>query len=52
MLVILNEMPFLKLKHLHQNTNVIMVGGSGLYVKAVTKGLDYFPEVDATIRTT
>lgn len=30
---------------------VIMVGGSGLYVKAVTKGLDYFPEVDTTIRT-
>lgn len=30
---------------------VIMVGGSGLYVDAVTKGLDYFPEVDKTIRT-
>ncbi|MEJ2112866.1 MAG: tRNA (adenosine(37)-N6)-dimethylallyltransferase MiaA, partial [Flavobacteriaceae bacterium] len=29
---------------------VIMVGGSGLYVDAVTKGLDHFPEVDATIR--
>jgi tRNA dimethylallyltransferase len=29
---------------------VIMVGGSGLYVDAVTKGLDYFPEVDASIR--
>ena len=27
-----------------------MVGGSGLYIKAVTKGLDYFPEVDAKIR--
>lgn len=32
------------------NNVVIMVGGSGLYVDAVTKGLDYFPEVDATIR--
>lgn len=30
---------------------IIMVGGSGLYVDAVTKGLDYFPEVDKTIRT-
>ena len=40
-----------KLKTLHQDKDVvIMVGGSGLYVKAVTKGLDYFPEVDANIR--
>ena len=29
---------------------VIMVGGSGLYVDAVTKGLDDFPEVDNSIR--
>jgi len=28
----------------------IMVGGSGLYVDAVTKGLDDFPEVDSSIR--
>lgn len=28
----------------------IMVGGSGLYVDAVTKGLDNFPEVDTSIR--
>lgn len=27
-----------------------MVGGSGLYVDAVLKGLDYFPEVDPKIR--
>ncbi len=27
-----------------------MVGGSGLYVKAVTKGLDNFPDVDGNIR--
>ena len=41
-----------KIKELHQeNPTVVMVGGSGLYVKAVTKGLDYFPEVDASIRT-
>jgi tRNA dimethylallyltransferase len=40
-----------KLKLLHSvNSAVIMVGGSGLYVKAVAKGLDYFPEVDANIR--
>lgn len=29
---------------------VIMVGGSGLYVDAVTKGLDEFPDVDKGIR--
>lgn len=29
---------------------VLMVGGSGLYVDAVNKGLDYFPEVDSSIR--
>lgn len=29
---------------------VIMVGGSGLYVDAVTKGLDNFPEVNSSIR--
>ncbi|WP_231481169.1 tRNA (adenosine(37)-N6)-dimethylallyltransferase MiaA [Sediminibacter sp. Hel_I_10] len=29
---------------------VIMVGGSGLYVDAVTKGLDEFPEVNPKIR--
>lgn len=34
-----------------QHDIVIMVGGSGLYVDAVTKGLDYFPGVDKTIRT-
>jgi tRNA dimethylallyltransferase len=28
----------------------IMVGGSGLYIDAVTKGLDYFPDVDTKIR--
>lgn len=28
----------------------VMVGGSGLYVDAVTKGLDEFPEVDQHIR--
>lgn len=29
---------------------VIMVGGSGLYVDALTKGLDDFPDVDESIR--
>lgn len=32
------------------NNIVIMVGGSGLYVDAVTKGLDDFPDIDSTIR--
>jgi len=30
---------------------VIMVGGSGLYIDAVVKGLDDFPEIDSNIRT-
>ena len=42
-----------KLQQLFQHHDiVIMVGGSGLYVDAVTKGLDDFPEVDPQIRTT
>tara|TARA_R110002012_G_scaffold303710_1_gene505714 strand:+ start:13144 stop:14055 length:912 start_codon:yes stop_codon:yes gene_type:complete len=30
---------------------VIMVGGSGLYIDAVSKGLDEFPKVEKSIRT-
>ena len=30
----------------------VMVGGSGLYVDAVTKGLDYFPDIDPNLRST
>lgn len=33
-----------------KNPIQIMVGGSGLYVDAVLKGLDYFPEIDASVR--
>ena len=33
-----------------ENPIQIMVGGSGLYVDAVLKGLDYFPEVPLKIR--
>ena len=32
------------------NKIIVMVGGSGLYIDAVTKGLDYFPDVDPSIR--
>ncbi|MEH6681517.1 MAG: tRNA (adenosine(37)-N6)-dimethylallyltransferase MiaA [Sediminicola sp.] len=40
------------LKTLFQkNDLVVMVGGSGLYIDAVTKGLDSFPEVDPKYRT-
>ena len=40
-----------KIKELHKrNTTVIMVGGSGLYVKAVTDGLDDFPSIDKDVR--
>lgn len=31
--------------------NVILVGGSGLYVDAVTKGLDEFPKIELGIRS-
>ena len=41
------------LNELFKTTNiVIMVGGSGLYTDAVTKGLDDFPEIDSSIRLT
>ncbi|NAS13395.1 tRNA (adenosine(37)-N6)-dimethylallyltransferase MiaA [Poritiphilus flavus] len=30
---------------------LVMAGGSGLYIDAITKGLDVFPEVDPAIRT-
>ena len=33
-----------------QKDVVVMVGGSGLYVDAVLKGLDHFPEVNPSIR--
>ena len=40
-----------KLKELFKENNIqIMVGGSGLYVDAVLKGFDDFPEIDATVR--
>lgn len=40
-----------KLEELFQhNDYVILVGGSGLYVDAVLKGFDEFPEIDTTIR--
>ncbi|UJH67592.1 tRNA (adenosine(37)-N6)-dimethylallyltransferase MiaA [Allomuricauda sp. SCSIO 65647] len=39
------------LKKLFQTKDVvIMVGGSGLYVDAVVKGLDDFPEIDPSVR--
>ncbi|MBO3117368.1 tRNA (adenosine(37)-N6)-dimethylallyltransferase MiaA [Winogradskyella sp. DF17] len=40
-----------KIRELHQtNSKVIMVGGSGLYIKAITDGLDDFPDVNQSIR--
>ncbi|WP_418262666.1 tRNA (adenosine(37)-N6)-dimethylallyltransferase MiaA [Flavobacterium faecale] len=33
------------------NDYVVFVGGSGLYVNAVLKGFDEFPEIDSSIRT-
>lgn len=34
---------------IHHNT-LIMVGGSGLYIDAVCKGLDSFPDIDETLK--
>lgn len=34
-----------------EKDTVILVGGSGLYVDAVTKGLDNFPKVDTSVRS-
>lgn len=40
------------LEDLFQKKDVlILVGGSGLYIDAVTKGLDSFPEIDPDIRS-
>ena len=40
-----------KLDELFQKNNIqIMVGGSGLYVDAILKGFDSFPEIDSQIR--
>jgi len=40
-----------KLYELFQKNNIqIMVGGSGLYVDAILKGFDSFPEIDSQIR--
>ena len=42
-----------KLDELFKTNNVqIMVGGSGLYVDAVLKGFDEFPDIDTSIRET
>ena len=41
-----------KLDELFQKNNIqIMVGGSGLYVDAVLKGFDDFPDIDDSVRT-
>ncbi|WP_019038026.1 tRNA (adenosine(37)-N6)-dimethylallyltransferase MiaA [Psychroflexus tropicus] len=39
------------LRGIHKtNSKAILVGGSGLYQKAVTEGLDYFPDIPISIR--
>mgnify|MGYP000505839693 FL=1 len=40
-----------KLNELYQSNDfVILVGGSGLYVDAILKGFDAFPDIDAVVR--
>ncbi|OWP86774.1 tRNA (adenosine(37)-N6)-dimethylallyltransferase MiaA [Flavobacterium covae] len=42
-----------KLEELFQKNNIqVLVGGSGLYVDAVLKGFDEFPDIDASVRET
>lgn len=36
----------------HEKDVAIMVGGSGLYVKAICEGFDDFPEIDSSVRET
>ena len=38
-------------KLFQNNKYVVLVGGSGLYVDAITKGLDDFPDIDPRVRT-
>ncbi|TYP72262.1 tRNA dimethylallyltransferase [Aquimarina intermedia] len=33
------------------NKNIVLVGGSGLYINAIVNGLDEFPEVDETTKS-
>lgn len=40
-----------KLDELYKNNNyVVMIGGSGLYIDAVLKGFDDFPDIDISVR--
>ncbi|MHA3788861.1 tRNA (adenosine(37)-N6)-dimethylallyltransferase MiaA [Flavobacterium hauense] len=40
-----------KLDELYQSNDIaVMVGGSGLYIDAVLKGFDDFPDIDITVR--
>ena len=42
----------LKLEELFQNNDfAILIGGSGLYVDAILKGFDEFPEIDPQVRS-
>ncbi len=42
----------IKLEELFQNNDfAILIGGSGLYVDAILKGFDEFPEIDPAIRS-
>ncbi|MBP4137898.1 tRNA (adenosine(37)-N6)-dimethylallyltransferase MiaA [Flavobacterium geliluteum] len=41
------------LEELFKNNDfAVLIGGSGLYVDAILKGFDEFPEIDASVRTT
>ncbi len=42
----------LKIEELFQNNDfIILIGGSGLYVDAILKGFDEFPEINSAVRT-
>lgn len=36
----------------HQNNTAILVGGTGLYIRAVLEGLDDFPDIDPGVKNT
>lgn len=39
------------ISYFEERKTAVLVGGSGLFIKAVLEGLDYFPEVNPEIRT-
>jgi tRNA dimethylallyltransferase len=46
-----NEALYITEKLFQQKENIVMVGGTGLYIKAFCEGLDDIPSIDPSVRT-